>query len=122
MREMVEHYKLDGKTVILCKSVEEWATWFETADRRVALDVIGETAVSTDFLGLDYGAGFERNDPLLFETLVFLPLGEFGMMNRYFTWAEAEAGHAEIVDMVRQMVDSTDSHTMETLRNLMKGR
>jgi len=32
----------------------EWATWFETGDRRVARKEIGDIAISTVFLGIDH--------------------------------------------------------------------
>lgn len=54
--------------------------------------------VSTVFLGLDHAFGAQP--PLLFETLIFSgPLD--GEMERYSTWAEAEAGHARFVDKAR---------------------
>ncbi|MEI6177668.1 MAG: hypothetical protein WCS43_12315 [Verrucomicrobiota bacterium] len=34
--------------------LKKWASWFQTADRKVALETIGETKVSTVFLGLDH--------------------------------------------------------------------
>jgi hypothetical protein len=49
---------------------------------------------------LDYLIGFVRKSPALFETLVFGgPLSQ--EMDRYSTWAEAEAGHRAMVERVR---------------------
>lgn len=77
-----------------------WAKFFEdTNNRRVAEDRIGKITVSTVFLGLDHNY-HGRGDPILFETMVF-----GGALHhdttRYQTWAQAEAGHAEIVTQVR---------------------
>jgi len=69
----------------------------EKADS-VAQDKVGEMLVSTVFLGLDhqFGAG----EPVLFETMVFG--GEYdGEQDKYSTWEEAEAGHAEILAKVK---------------------
>ena len=64
---------------------------------RVAKDVIGDSSVSTVFLGLDHGF---RGKPILFETLVMGgPCDQDG--DRYSTWAEAEEGHARFLLKVR---------------------
>jgi hypothetical protein len=47
-----------------------WAAWLETADRHVALDIIGTTRISTVFLGLDHNFS-DQGDPILWETMVF---------------------------------------------------
>lgn len=68
-----------------------WATWFETFDQQVALTDIGDTGVSTVFVGIA---------PILFETMV---LG--GRLNgrtwRSATRAEAEQQHEAIVAQLR---------------------
>jgi len=89
-----------------------WAEWFETAERHVALDMIGPYRVSTVFLGLDhdYGRFFpggESRSPLIFETMIFDDSREescpyfsrkfhpsFSFQRRYRTWEEAIEGHA----------------------------
>jgi hypothetical protein len=65
--------------------------------RRVALTKVYEGCeVSTVFLGLDHRYT-DEGAPLVFESLVMG--GPFADdMERYSTWAEAEAGHARIVD------------------------
>jgi hypothetical protein len=85
---------LDGHTVVPCRNVIKWGTWFQTADRHVAETFMGRAWVSTVFLGLDHSHG--RGRPLWFETMVFHN-GDPGDMDRYTTWEEAEAGHARIV-------------------------
>jgi hypothetical protein len=92
------HYILDGHTPKPVADVTEWAWWFETADRKVALDEMGDVCVSTVFLGIDHrlvGDG----PPLLFETMVFRN-GHGDEQERYATWEEAERGHAEMVARV----------------------
>ena len=34
--------------------VVKWGEWYETADRQVCLDKVGETTVSTVFLGMNH--------------------------------------------------------------------
>jgi len=75
-----------------------WGKWMQEGERIVAGTTIGNSDVSTVFLGLDrrYGEG----PPLLYETLVFG--GELdGEMDRYTTREEAERGHREMCERVR---------------------
>ena len=75
-----------------------WARWFETADRKVANDRIGDIRVSTVFLGVDHN--FDGGPPLLFETMIFGgPHDEY--QEWYSTWEEAEAGHATALALVK---------------------
>jgi hypothetical protein len=78
--------------------------------RRVAETSISGWWVSTVFLGINSGL---YGPPLWFETMVFeeypppLEVGKkirellHEMQVRYATWAEAEKGHATIVEMIR---------------------
>ncbi len=119
----------DGHTPIPEPDSVKWGRWFQQANqdgvrgRRVAKTTIwpveGDRAryveVSTVFLGLDHGYW---GVPLLFETMVFpsaeyagldMPNGE-GLREyceRYATWAEAEAGHKRIVEMVHAALGMT---------------
>lgn len=76
-----------------------WARWFESADRTVGSDQIGESRVSTVFLGLDHNFG--EGPPVLWETMVFG--GELeGEQNRCAGSREqAEAMHAKMVERVK---------------------
>lgn len=47
-----------------------WAEWFETAERHVGNDTVGDVQVSTVFLGLNHNL-FGNGEPLLFETMIF---------------------------------------------------
>jgi hypothetical protein len=77
----------------------EWGTWFDQQEnRRVAHDVIGNTSISTVFLGLDHGFG--QGLPVLWETMVFGgPLDE--EQERYTSREAAETGHRLMVDRVK---------------------
>lgn len=95
---MTDRYILDGKHAVECPDLIAWATWCESADRRVALSTIGGVRVSTVFLAVDHSFG--EVPPLLFETMVFGgPLDE--EQDRCTTWEEAEAMHAAMVARVR---------------------
>jgi hypothetical protein len=69
----------------------------KTKHHRVALTKVYDGCeVSTVFLGLNHAWG-DRDPPLLFESMVFG--GPFSDdQERYATWAEAEAGHARLVE------------------------
>ncbi len=76
-----------------------WARWMETAERHVALDVIGDVRVSTVFLGLDHAFGGPV--PVLWETMIFG--GEHdGYCDRYVSRDDALVGHATAVRMIRR--------------------
>lgn len=93
---MSYQYILDGKKPIPCDDIKTWARWFEGADRHVAKTEIGNSKVSTVFLGLDHN--FCDGKPLLFETMTF---PDCEIQERYSTWDEAEAGHNRIVQMLK---------------------
>jgi hypothetical protein len=80
------------------EDVREWARWFETADCRVAQTTVGESDISTVFVGLDHSFGM--GTPEVYETLVFGgPLDQ--EQERYATREEAVAGHEAMVARVR---------------------
>lgn len=63
-------YILDeNKNPVKVDDILEWARWFETSDRHVSDDLIGDDRVSTVFLGLNHSHG--GGEPILFETMVF---------------------------------------------------
>lgn len=93
------HYILDNRKVVPV-DLMTWATWFESNfdNRRVASTHIGETHVSTVFLGLDHASA--GGSPKLFETMVFGgPLDQ--EQERCGTYEEAEAMHAAMCERVR---------------------
>ncbi len=88
----------DHTTTPLEEPIDYAAMDTDIDKRRVAVTTIGEAWISTVFLRLDHSMG--DGPPILFETLVFG--GEHAdHMQRYATWDEAVAGHAEVVKLVR---------------------
>lgn len=98
-------------------AVLEWAHEFEKFENRtVAQDDVDGRLVSTVFLGLDHDHSF-GGPPVLFETMVFsnetktLRWGTHEReyheeldQRRYCTWAQAVAGHAEMLAETRAIV------------------
>lgn len=93
---MMDYYILDGKEPVKVSDVITWATWFETASRKVKHTILSQgVEVSTVFLGLDHQWG--EGPPLLFETMVFGGKHDQDQW-RYPTWDEAIEGHDGVVD------------------------
>lgn len=93
-------FLLRGRDPYPVEDLMEWAVAFETLDRRVARTEVGGVCVSTVFLGLDHNFG-EDGPPLLFESAAFDHCRDVIEIRRYPTWADAEAGHAELVAELR---------------------
>lgn len=92
------NYILKGKKVVEETDLLKWGKWFETANRHVANDKIGNVQVSTVFLGLDHSFGTGK--PLLFETMIFGGKHD-GYQDRYTTWEEAEKGHKKALTLLK---------------------
>lgn len=101
----LDNYILDGHIPVIEPDLLKWAMWYETAERHVGHDDIGEFTVSTVFLGLDHQHW--EGPPILFETMIFQgPPDENGYrkdvgQQRYSTWEQAETGHQKVVDKIR---------------------
>ena len=101
---MSERYILDSNgDPVAEEDLLTWARWFEDAGkngkRRVDETTIGDSRVSTVFLGLDHSFG--DGPPLIFETLVFG--GKLDQeMERYSTKEQALEGHQAMCKMVRE--------------------
>jgi hypothetical protein len=81
------------------KDPETWIRWMcatEGFGRQLALARVGDSVISTVFLGLDRELGLGPPPPRLFETLVRGGVYD-GESRRYATRAAALAGHALIV-------------------------
>lgn len=90
---MSGQYILEGHRAVRCDDLIVWARWFEKGDRIVKQETIGESRISTVFLGSDHRLG--NGPPVLFETMVFG--GSYDQeTDRYMTWEDAESGHAEM--------------------------
>lgn len=96
---MSDKFILEGRTPKPCHDIMEWARWFETADRIVAQDNVGDVRISTVFLGIDHRFG-DDGPPLIFETMIFGGAHD-QHQTRASTWDEAEAQHAEALAMAR---------------------
>lgn len=115
------YYRLDANRIpIPCFNIMEWAEYFQEADRRVARDECEQYVVSTVFLGLDHN--YFGGDPILFETMVFLPEGESGDMDRYHTWADALAGHERIKSMLEFELSQSHTLAINALKSIMEPR
>lgn len=81
-------------------SLIEWAEWAATHSTQIAEDWEGRVVVSTVFLGLNH-RHFGDGPPILWETMIF-----GGRHNewqqRYSSQADAVAGHARALAMVRE--------------------
>jgi hypothetical protein len=94
----MNHYVIVNGKPVREEDIRKWAEWFETADRQVARETIGDSEISTVFLGLDHA--FRGEAPKLYETLVFG--GKLDQeMQRYTTPEQAAAGHKEMVQRVK---------------------
>lgn len=89
-------YILDAdRNPVAAKSILEWGEFMHNdSQRRVALAKFGTAEISTVFLGMNYGHG--RGTLRVFETAIFDD-DDVMVIDRYATWAEAEAGHAAAV-------------------------
>jgi hypothetical protein len=93
-------YILDGKQIVEEPDLIKWAKWFQAADRKVAHTEIGNSDISTVFLGMDHS--FDGGVPVLFETMIFGGALD-GFQKRYRTWSEAEEGHRQAVAQVESL-------------------
>ena len=93
-----DKYILDAAGNPQKADLETWAKWFETTDRHLAEDKIGDVRVSTVFLGLDHS--FFGGKPLLFETMIFGGNND-QYQARYPTKEEALAGHGFALEAVK---------------------
>lgn len=91
-----------------------WAFWFEKSENRVVKqEWVGESRVSTVFLGLDHNYSQHHNaPPYLWETMVFN-----GRMNGYTDRCagnkeQAEAMHEKVVELVKADGEKKFGRTM----------
>ena len=96
---MIRHAVLDEKrNVVEVSDILEYGKFCDVEENvRVGKTTVRGAKVSTVFLGTDLSFG--REAPQWFETMIFGGKHD-GWCDRYATWAEAEAGHAEAVKMV----------------------
>jgi hypothetical protein len=114
------YYRLVGKRIVPCHTLEVWGTWMESKDRIVArTDVEGLLQVSTVFLGLDHNF-YGKGPPILFETMIFGD-GVDGYQTRCSTWEQAEQMHAEGLAHAKEVVARAQRATQQ-LTDSIKGQ
>jgi hypothetical protein len=88
---------LDDARNVVRGSMDDWLAMKQDFDNRcrVASTMVGASHVSTVFLGINYN-WLDDEHPVCFETMIFAP-DRSDVIDRYATWAEAEAGHAKAV-------------------------
>jgi hypothetical protein len=95
-------YRLDEKgNPIAEPDLIKWAQWFEKSERSVAQEQIGESGISTVFLGLDHSFS-ECGSPILWETMVFGGKLDQEQDRCGGSREQAEAMHARMVERVRK--------------------
>lgn len=98
-KPMSRHYFLNPDKSYRPCDLMTWANQFELGEgRHVGDDDINDCRVSTIWLGTDYN--YWGGPPLLLETMVFKNDSSI-YCKRYTTWAEAEAGHQEAIQWVK---------------------
>ena len=94
-------YILEGETVRLAKSLEEYAEFFESGKRVIAQDKLGDGVfLSTVFLCIDHSFCSTKGH-VLFETMIFG--GESNEdQRRYQTYEAAITGHNEWLAVLKK--------------------
>lgn len=84
----------ENNNVIPTDDAMRWGRWFEVNRERrtVKREKVGDSEVSTVFMGLDHSFG--EGPPLWFETMIFGGVHD-SWQQRCETWAEAVVMHAE---------------------------
>ena len=104
--ESSQLYVLKDRVPVLETDASKWLESFTCLPARVvgfqSFTLKGDTpgTVSTVFIGAPVGMLGDK--PLLFETRVTVGYRELAHL-RYTTWADAEKGHTEVVDLLRDL-------------------
>lgn len=95
---MINHYILDKDKNVIPATMEEWGEFFEKPDRYLfSTKFENSVTVSTVFVGLPLGFTQDKENPLLFETMIFN--GEYdGHEERYSSYELAKQGHYRMVE------------------------
>jgi hypothetical protein len=92
------YYLLEKNHKLIKTDLITWIKFFKNFDRIVKQEDIGNTKISTVFLGIDHNFG--KGKPLLFETIIFG--GEHDQyQDRCSTWEQAEKMHQKAIDLVK---------------------
>lgn len=108
------HWILDEKKQPVKVSLMEWAQWMEKRERVVKQEWVGDTWVSTVFLGLDHNFS-DSGPPILWESMAFSNRKNVNndMMRCAGNWEQAEAMHERMVLHVCEV----EGINLETARN-----
>ncbi len=98
----MSRYILKFDKPVHVSNVNDWATWFETAERSVARDVVNGILISTVFLGIDHRVE-KPGLPLLWETMAFSQDEQADECQRYTSREEALLGHMEFVQLAHEL-------------------
>ena len=82
-------------------ALDKWVAWFEKAERQVAVETIGESRISTLFLGLDHNYS-GTGAPILWETMVFGGPLDQEQDRCSGSKEQAQAMHAAMVKRVKE--------------------
>lgn len=103
-KEEAWYFDRDGNPI----SRTEWAWLFAQPEYQIVRHWHrDEWLVSTVWLGLDHGFGFEET-PIIYETMVFRVPGFEDYERRYATEGDAVAGHDSIVSEVKRRYHLSD--------------
>ena len=97
---MINYYRLEGQTPVP-STVKEWSDNYPRQSDDVAHDLIGQTRISTVFLGINLNFG-NQGSPHLFETMTFVKDVLTVECLRCSTWGQAQAQHARVVKRIRK--------------------
>jgi len=125
-------YKLVGREAVPVEGFPGPGEGIDAPNRQVALTRTAVSTISTVFLSLDHNL-FRDGPPHIFETMVFerqvQALGDkqqkldfqhdYGLLARYSTWDEAEKGHAEICDRIKEAEATSISMMSPKLRKVL---
>lgn len=108
------------RQVVECPGLIEWGMQFDSTSNQVARTVLGNTVVSTVFLGLDHRGWYGEGAPVLFETMIFDKGQPRDYQERYCSFAQAHSGHARAVYHVGEL--RRKAALSSTSRNAREGR
>ena len=98
----LDHYTLENGIPVKCDDLKKWVQFMRSEEKFHLTSRIGDTLVSTVFLGKDQRAAFwgdPPGPPILFETMIFSLDDEAIDQSewRYLTLTEAKEHHARLV-------------------------
>jgi hypothetical protein len=100
--EVMPWYILDAeRRPVRCHSIVEWGRFTESRARIVGEDLVAGGRLNTSCVGWDMSPKMtlKGREPVTFETMGFNldDPADTRTLGRYFTWAEAERGHAALL-------------------------